>query len=63
MPDQRLQPRRARDRRVRINPQAPPQPRDVLSPEALSRLAQQIARILQRLRAEGPGGVKRVRGG
>jgi hypothetical protein len=45
------------------NRQPPPQPRGALSPEAPSRLAQQIATILQRIRAEGHGRVDHVRRG
>jgi hypothetical protein len=60
MPDQHFQARRAKGLRARTNHLPAPQPRDV-PPQALSRLAQQIARILQRLRAEGPGGVEHIR--
>jgi hypothetical protein len=44
-------------RRVNRQPNVRPlaRPREALSPEATSRLAQQIATILQRLRDEGPG--------
>jgi hypothetical protein len=41
----------------------PLHPQGDVSLEALSRLAQEIARILQRLRAEGPGRVNRARRG
>lgn len=63
MPDYRLQPRHVRGLRVHHNSQPLPHPRAVLSPEALSRLAQQVARVLQRLRAEGTGRVEHVRRG
>ena len=60
MPDHRLQPHRIRGLRVHQSSQSLPYPRVVLSPEAHSRLAQQVARILQRLRAEGTGRVEHV---
>jgi len=46
-----------------LNHRPPPQPRRVLPPEAPSRLAQQIAAILQRIRAEGRGRADHVRRG
>jgi hypothetical protein len=46
-----------------LNRRPPPQPRMALPPEAPSRLAQQIATILQRIRAEGRGRAERVRRG
>jgi hypothetical protein len=46
-----------------LNHPPPPQPRGALPPEAPSRLAQQIAAILQRIRAEGRGRVDHVRRG
>jgi len=46
-----------------LNPRPPPQPRSALPPEAPSRLAQQIAAILQRIRAEGRGRADHVRRG
>lgn len=46
-----------------LNVQRLPHPQEALSPEAPSRLAQQVATILQRIRAEGPGRVDRVRRG
>jgi hypothetical protein len=45
------------------NRRPPPQPRGALPPEAPLRLAQQIAAILQRIRAEGQGRVDHVRRG
>jgi hypothetical protein len=48
---------------LEANRQPPPQPRVALPPEAPSRLAQQVAVILQRIRAEGRGRVNRVRRG
>jgi hypothetical protein len=45
------------------NRQPPPRLRRALPPEAPRRLAQQIATILQRIRAEGQGRVDRVRRG
>jgi hypothetical protein len=58
-PDQILQ----RHRSPQHNALSPLRPQGVVSLEALGRLAQEIARILQRLRAEGPGRVNRVRRG
>jgi hypothetical protein len=46
-----------------LNHRPPPQPRRALPPEAPSRLAQQVAAILQRIRAEGRGRVDHVRRG
>jgi hypothetical protein len=60
MPDHRPQRRRVRGLRVHQNSQPLPHPRVVLSPEAHSRLAQQVARVLQRLRAEGTGRIEHV---
>jgi hypothetical protein len=44
------------------NHQPLPHSREALPPEALSRLAQQVGRILQRIRTEGAGRADRVRG-
>ncbi len=60
MPDHRLQRHRVKGLRVHQNSHPLPQPRVVLSPEAHSRLAQQVALVLQRLRAEGTGRVEHV---
>lgn len=46
-----------------LNHRPPSQPRRALPPEAPSRLAQQIATILQRIRAEGRGRADHVRRG
>lgn len=46
-----------------VNIQPPLHPREGASLEALGRLAQEIARILQRLRTEGPGRVDHVQRG
>jgi hypothetical protein len=46
-----------------LNHRPAPQPRSALPPEAPSRLAQQIAAILQRIRAEGRGRADHVRRG
>jgi hypothetical protein len=46
-----------------LNHRPPPQPRSALPPEAPRRLAQQIAAILQRIRAEGRGRADHVRRG
>ena len=46
-----------------LNIQPPLQPQKGASLEALGRLAQEIARILQRLRTEGPGRVDHVQRG
>lgn len=46
-----------------LNSQPPLHPRKGASLEALGRLAQEIARILQRLRTEGPGRVDHVQRG
>jgi hypothetical protein len=48
---------------LQSNRQPPPQPRGAQSPEAPSRLAQQIATILQRIRTEGRSRVDHVRRG
>ena len=50
-------------RSVNLKLNVQPHPREALSPEAPSRLAQQIATILQRILAEGQGRVDRVRRG
>jgi hypothetical protein len=50
-----------RPRRSPRNRQPPLHPQGALSPEASSRLVQQIARILQRLRTVGAGRVEHVR--
>jgi hypothetical protein len=44
------------------NNQPLPHPRGALPPEALSRLAQQVATILQRIRTEGADRADRIRG-
>lgn len=49
--------------RYQRNTLPPLRPQGVVSLEALGRLAQQIARILQRNRAEGSGRVDHVRRG
>ena len=46
-----------------LNIQPPLHPQKGASLEALGRLAQEIARILQRLRTEGPGRVDHVQRG
>jgi hypothetical protein len=46
-----------------LSNQPPLHPRKGASLEALGRLAQEIARILQRLRTEGPGRVDHVQQG
>jgi hypothetical protein len=50
-------------RRHQRNTLPPLRPQGVVSLEALGRLAQQIARILQRIRAEGSGRVDHLRRG
>jgi hypothetical protein len=54
---------RPRHRSPQRNILPPLRPQGVASLEALGRLAQEIARILQRIRTEGPGRVNHVRRG
>jgi hypothetical protein len=61
--DHKSDPAHPRSPLPRLNIQPPLHPRKGASLEALGRLAQEIARILQRLRAEGPGRVDHVQRG
>ncbi len=58
--DHKSDPAHPRSPRHYLNIQPPLHPRQGASLEALGRLAQEIARILQRLRTEGPGRVDHV---
>jgi hypothetical protein len=61
--DHKSDPAHSRERSHQLNIQPPLRPRKGVSLEALGRLAQEIARILQRLRTEGPSRVDHVQRG
>jgi hypothetical protein len=61
--DHKSDPARPRGLIHQLNIQPPLHPRKGASLEALGRLAQEIARILQRLRTEGPSRVEHVQRG